>query len=53
MLKLIFFEYLQLTYHGTTRDTLKTKSWSKLVDVGQMGLKNESHLLELLVTWGS
>ncbi len=32
------------------KGALKTKTWSKLVDVGQMGLKNESHLLKLLVT---
>ncbi len=31
-------------------NTLKTKSWSRLVTIGQMGLKNESQLVERLVT---
>ncbi len=30
--------------------TLKTKSWSRLVTIGQMGLKNESQLVMHLVT---
>ncbi len=33
--------------------TLKTKSWSRLVTICQMGLKNESQLVLHLVTWGS
>ncbi len=33
--------------------TLKTKCWSWLVKLGQMGLKNESQLVMRLVTWGS
>ncbi len=34
----------------TDRRPLKTKSWSRLVTIGQMGLKNESQLVVRLVT---